>query len=466
MRLLFILALFAASTGAQTVRVAGGSSTLFNSSGASVTAYTPQSTVTLAGGVSQGRFVFGASDSFMYRGLGVTAGTDYFSASVDGAGLSEQVFGLTVQSKNVTAFVGSVGTGSSTPFFQTSRVSHFGAGLMYHTDLHGVRLSSLGVVAGGQRTGLGSASWSTSTLKLSGTGGWLNNAPLMIGQAQWQPLHFLGLGAYHQDLWMNSLHATADNASVFATLGNHVTAQASLLRGVSATGRVTIGESAGAGFRLWHISEQTNWYKSNSASFLTHTIIENLSRWSFSQTITQSAGKPSISFGGSYHSNRITVSVDHSVLFFPLAGRGFQQVTGVSLSFRVPHTDAAVNLSTNVSPTGKTLYSVSGEDYAQMRFLPTASVQTAKPSGRFIITGTVTDADGQPVEGAAVSVGKQIVYTNSAGEFQVRVNKKKAVTLTVLPEEFATVGHWVVTDCPSEAQPGLGVKIQLTRVQG
>jgi Protein of unknown function (DUF1416) len=99
---------------------------------------------------------------------------------------------------------------------------------------------------------------------------------------------------------------------------------------------------------------------------------------------------------------------------------------------------------------------------------PLAGLATEKHTystgGKFVITGTVVDDHGQPVEGAAIQLaGRAVVYSDSQGKFCARVKQNKAIVLSVLVNEFAAPGHWAVTTCPVDVQPGIHAVIKLTR---
>jgi hypothetical protein len=128
----------------------------------------------------------------------------------------------------------------------------------------------------------------------------------------------------------------------------------------------------------------------------------------------------------------------------------------------VPHTDAAVSLNTQTSPTGKMLYTVSGEDYLQTSVLPGNTQSTHKVTGKFLILGTVTDEEGNPVDGAAVAIDGETVYSNTAGQFQARVKTSKAVTVEVLTAEFLS-GTWECAQKASTAAPGKPVALVVNR---
>jgi hypothetical protein len=62
----------------------------------------------------------------------------------------------------------------------------------------------------------------------------------------------------------------------------------------------------------------------------------------------------------------------------------------------------------------------------------------------------VRDEAGNPVEGAALSLNGEVVYTNSAGEFFLRVKHPEHYTIQVMTEEFLLPGRWEVVTAPAE----------------
>ena len=83
----------------------------------------------------------------------------------------------------------------------------------------------------------------------------------------------------------------------------------------------------------------------------------------------------------------------------------------------------------------------------------------ARSVGKFLIEGRVTDSLSQPVEGAAVEVGKVIAFSNSRGEWDVCVRSLNAVDILVLPAIFAIPGEWRVVQAPADAIPGVPAAI-------
>jgi hypothetical protein len=68
------------------------------------------------------------------------------------------------------------------------------------------------------------------------------------------------------------------------------------------------------------------------------------------------------------------------------------------------------------------------------------------------VRGVVRDERGQPVEGAALAIGGEVVFTNSAGEFFVRVRSPRRYDLSVRLEEFLFPGRWDVVSAPAQCR--------------
>ena len=104
-----------------------------------------------------------------------------------------------------------------------------------------------------------------------------------------------------------------------------------------------------------------------------------------------------------------------------MSGRaGFQPVVHVSLRVRLPH-DASLNFSTSVDALGRTKHTAYGTTYVYGTALdpaahPRAPVARVKFE-KYVLTGRVVDVDGKPVEGAAIRVGGDVVFTDSDGAF-------------------------------------------------
>jgi hypothetical protein len=94
----------------------------------------------------------------------------------------------------------------------------------------------------------------------------------------------------------------------------------------------------------------------------------------------------------------------------------------------------------NVAPDGRLRYSfgVSTYLYRLSGMAANALPQESFSIAKYVIQGVVKDEQGNPVEGAALHIGKDIAYSDSAGHFQLRVTKHGPYALTVAPDEFLT----------------------------
>jgi hypothetical protein len=69
--------------------------------------------------------------------------------------------------------------------------------------------------------------------------------------------------------------------------------------------------------------------------------------------------------------------------------------------------------------------------------------------GDYVVRGHVRSEGGSPIGGAAILLGDRTVYTNEAGEFLLRLDKKQQMALTVLVEEFLSPLRFTVVSAPS-----------------
>ena len=96
-------------------------------------------------------------------------------------------------------------------------------------------------------------------------------------------------------------------------------------------------------------------------------------------------------------------------------------------------------------------------------------VGTGGSMGRYVVRGVVRDELGHPVEGAALDIGGQVVFTNSAGEFFVRMRQPRQYDLAIRLEEFLFPGRWELVSAPvrckaqAEGSAG-GIEVILRRV--
>jgi len=185
-------------------------------------------------------------------------------------------------------------------------------------------------------------------------------------------------------------------------------------------------------------------------SILTSTVHETISpKLSLMQILNRTQGNTTFLFGGSYTTNRLSVSVDYQTQYIPFLANPL--VTGIGVSLHVKlWRGVQVNGDTFRSPDGKLRYTASLSSLLtpNLHFAGDNEKRTPK-FGDYIVHGHVRNESGSPVEGAAVLVGDQTVFSNAAGEFLLRVNKKQQMALTVLTEEFISPLRFVVVSAPA-----------------
>ena len=89
---------------------------------------------------------------------------------------------------------------------------------------------------------------------------------------------------------------------------------------------------------------------------------------------------------------------------------------------------------------------------------PTTASRASKPppfqSFRMeghVITGKVTTSDGLPVYGAAIRIGKALLYSDRDGRFFARERKPGRYKVEVIPSEFIATGNFTVISAPEDA---------------
>jgi hypothetical protein len=207
------------------------------------------------------------------------------------------------------------------------------------------------------------------------------------------------------------------------------------------------------------------------------TLRERLgSKVTLSQTLTRTSGTTTVSYGGEIRGNLFSVAIGSQMVFVPfaMAGRaGFQQVLQVSARIRLPH-DASLNLSTYVDALGRTKQTAYGTAYAYGTALDPAAHPHAPAAHvrfeKYVVTGRVVDEDGKAVEGAAIQVGEDVVFTDSDGAFTSSQRRRQPVVVSVLLDQFMFDGRYEVSSAPAKADPDVTaratpISIVLRRVQ-
>jgi outer membrane protein OmpA-like peptidoglycan-associated protein len=207
---------------------------------------------------------------------------------------------------------------------------------------------------------------------------------------------------------------------------------------------------------------------------VTTTPLANL-RWRVSshvglmQQVSYQGGRATVLFGANLATSVGEFGVDYQIVHQPF--QPFQPFrSALNLTARLQLGGYSTSFGTYVRPDGAVDYSASGRTFLYMGSQTGAQpLQSGGGIGRFLVRGVVRDADGAPVEGAALDLGGQVVFTNSQGVFFLRDSRPRRLPLTVLLEEFLLPGRWSLEAAPStvDAQPenrSSPVEVRLLRV--
>jgi outer membrane protein OmpA-like peptidoglycan-associated protein len=205
------------------------------------------------------------------------------------------------------------------------------------------------------------------------------------------------------------------------------------------------------------------------------TPIMNL-RWRLSprvrlmQQISVHEHRPTILFGANLITALGEFGADYQIVHQPF--QPFQPFrSALNLTARLQLGRYSTNLGTYVRPDGAVDYSASGGTFLYMgAFGGVQPQQLGQSMGRYVVRGMVRDEAGAPVEGAAIALGSDMAFTNSRGEFFVRVRRPQRVVVSVSLDEFLLPGHWEVLSAPTESvaeaeDRARGVEIILRRAE-
>jgi len=195
-----------------------------------------------------------------------------------------------------------------------------------------------------------------------------------------------------------------------------------------------------------------NYYRSLSglaSSNLAGTLREKITqKLSLLQVVSHSQGNTNILFGGSYTTNRFAVNVDYQDLYLPfLPNNPFTHSLTVSLKVKL-WGNVQVNGDTFRSSDGRLRYSAGASTLLVHNFQRGANNESFN-FPKYVVRGHVRDEGGAPIEGAALRIGDQLVYTNALGEFIVRQKTAGPLRFEVVLPEFLNPLTFKVITAPA-----------------
>ncbi len=173
-------------------------------------------------------------------------------------------------------------------------------------------------------------------------------------------------------------------------------------------------------------------------------------RVGLSQQISIHDHRPTVLFGASLITSIGEFGVDYQIVHQPFKPLNPFR-SALNLTARLQLGNYSTSLGTYVRPDGAVDYSASGSTFLYMgSFGGAQPQQIGGRMSQYVIRGKVRDTAGSPVEGAALDFSGELVFTNSSGEFLLRVRRPSRYALTVLPAEFLLPGAWEVVNAPDE----------------
>lgn len=155
------------------------------------------------------------------------------------------------------------------------------------------------------------------------------------------------------------------------------------------------------------------------------------------------------SHGGAIYTSFSSFELDYE--FFYLATQPqhpFQQAMVFDAQLKLPRS-LALHTSSAIGSNGRPEYTL------QLSTLFVRNATSVQPSSRNFLglntaRGRVVDTAGSPVEGAALMIGTERVYTDSEGYFFFREKHSRTHPLYVLTGEFLAMGNYVTRSAPDQ----------------
>gem|GEM_PF-1896821 len=503
-----VLFVFPWHSAGQTLQTQASGGPLLNGEGAGMTLYMPSGAqYSLSGGTVNGQVVYGFSAAFTWRSMGITLGDSQIMfplpTDFDQGDYGFYARGAKVQKKtkrqDLTVFGGAVSTQYFLPGFMGLKPTTPAAMIFYKLALTNKWVFESHEVFESRQTAIQSFSYTFSpTLKAALSGGVGSNSPYAAAGLNLDRKRVIFHGTYatasarfrriesplyvvsesdHANARLeispfDNFHLTAEHTNLLAPLdhGTSTAAKEDTVGGSESLGWLslstdafwstsqglhTTGRNYSAGLRLF-----SNWLNVNQSVSTTPAlhdlystvIVENLRpELGLSEFITHSNGTTSLNIGGHYVGSHFSASVGWNEQFLPFNTKAsFQKVLSVQVSFRLPH-DNSVQVQTMTDSMGHARYALMGTNDIYGEKSTTVNRSQELSFGKWLIRGRVVDEKGQPVEGAAIRLGQDLVFTDRNGEFLMRMKKPRQISLKVVPEEFMAPGTWRVVNAPSMA---------------
>lgn len=166
-------------------------------------------------------------------------------------------------------------------------------------------------------------------------------------------------------------------------------------------------------------------------------------RLELSSTFDLEDGNHNYSFGGTFTSNKLDASISQQTYFIPFAAtRQLRQAWAINIRLHA-FGNTNVELDSQLGSDDRTHYTAYAGDYLYRE--GTVWHTGAAPSFKealYSIEGCVHTRAGEPVSGAAVTLGKEEVYTGLDGCFSYMPKRPGTYKVELTLEDFATPGRY------------------------
>ena len=517
--------LSAVPANAQAVQLQAGSSSLFGAHGASIETRGPTHSFAFGAGRIRNRFTIGALMRKVTHGVTFSVGddtldfqlpTDVFGGShylpVRGAGLD-----LTRRNLHIRGVVGAATQNTGAPFFRGAEWGGPSVGMLFldqkitprlravsrsifadtQTSIHGVEWTprdklTLGATAGvggnkfyAAASGRFKNDWVTTTAaQISGRSSFRRINLDSPGSSEttgtnvsatFHPRDWWSVSAGRQNLLDGDGSAPVTRRVAVNNAGLTVN-RLGFRTGLNAF------ESRGHGLNNQGLSlsvarnvtravdVEGNYFRARSgdgdrSQSLLVSLRETLTpRVSLLQVITRSGNQTSMNVGGQFLSNPLTVSVTYQNVYAPFhPGNPFVQAVGVDLRINVLDR-VQLQAGTYTTPDGRLRYSISGSTIAFRQGRRPDTNENAFKARKYAVRGQVTDETGQPIPGATVQIGDDVLITNGEGRFVLRVENPSPRDFKVLTDEFMMPGRFEVVSAPTKVAAVLDHQVRDVRV--
>ena len=525
-----MIAISAARLQGQVFVVSGGSSSLYEAQGGTIAAKGESYTASVGAGVINGQVVGGANLTKVIGNSTYIFGDDYirFVLPTDifdsshylvavGAGVKTQLWNT-----DIFAFGGATSNSFASPLFQGFKAEDPAGILFLNKRLGSAFDLTSNLVFSDQTTAIGALRWQPADkLGLAVSGGIGANQPYGAVSFDFERPWITTKAAYiqagskfHRVAVASPLMSEPDKGNLLVTVRpmrtlslsggrqnflspvpNSDTNVASAVDQASASLHLA---GAGLSGSFYHSTYQGNSNNATSftadrqflsrirasASFLqsrpnnapkTQSLLASFSeiitpRLNVSEFLTRSQGQTTLSFGGGFLSNLVSVTAEYQTYYVPQNNSSpFEQALIIDLQL---HLFRGISLhgATFVAPDGKLRYTADAQALAvrQGQANTPGSVRLAsQPSiAPSLVHGKVVDVEGRTIAGAAIMIDQILVYSNDDGEFEIRERKPHVHEFKVLGDQFLDGFEYRVISAPNtirgvgELEPGIVVVVE------